>query len=539
VSNFNRNDYKPAPAYAAAALSMVPGVGQIYNGDLSRGFLFLFTGAANFIFMALICRKGSFVEGAKFIATSSHIHVNSVILNCLNALDCRSPQMLLLCLLLGAFTFFCIKDALETELRLRQHETYSAEGLKISEATSGSYILHVLMFAAVLLLGLFLFVPPEIRYQAVEIEFTSEHSKTIKPIASAPPSTKDSAAEGKETKPETKPETKLEEKPEPKLETNSETHLPKPPIPPMPNMNARKLPVLPQPLPAISKSQNSTMVTPLPQPTKATATATSIAANVPQPLSAPSTVLSPFSPAPVPSYSESGRSAAQPGPAPVAISDSRDEGLGPITPAILQDAAPLDSEDYAPQPILSSEAPLTISSFSSSGSAAPEMMSFSTAGFTRISPIVGPIGAPGHEYTTIPPVRYRESAPKVWLSDFPNYGPYMEQLRIKIQRDRISPMSSKRTVVAFKIHLNGELSDLHIVQYSGDDAADKQALKAVENATSSLPPPRAPEMLLWTMPKGSEEHAEIQFTFDNELLTGQVGSVGQVESVRKRTNIDY
>jgi TonB family protein len=523
-------------AYAAAALSMVPGAGQIYNGELSKGFLFFFTGAANIIFISLICCKGSFVDGAKFIATSSHIHVNSVVLNCLNALDCRSPQMLLLCLLLSAFIFFCIKDALETELRLRQHETYSAEGLRINEATSGSYILHVLMFAAMLLLGLFLFVPPEIRYQAIEIEFTSEQSKTIKAIASAPRSTKDSAAEGKETKPETKPEikpeikpeTKPETKPEPKLVTNSETHLPKPPIPPMPNLNARKLTVLPQPLPALSKSQNSAMVTPLPQPTKATATSTE--ANVPQPLIAPSTDPSQFSTAPMPSYSESGMRAAQPGPAPVAISDSRTEGLGPITPIILQEVAPLDSEDSAPQPTPSSVAPLTISWSSSSGTAAPNIMSFSTAGFTRISPIVGPIGAPGHEYTAIPPVRYRESAPRVWLSDFPNYGPYMEQLRIRIQRDRIPPMSSGRIVVVFKIHLNGELSDLHIIQYSDDAAADKQALKAVENATSSLPPPRAPEMLLWTMPKGSEEHTEIQFTFDNESLTGRVGSVGQVGS---------
>ena len=543
VSGFDKTTCRPAPAYVAAALSTVPGLGQIYNGEVRKGFLYFCSGVPSLVLVALICHKGTLVDLAKFIAANSHIHVNSALLNCLNVLDFRSPQTIVLCLLLSAFSFFCIKDALGNELSSQHIELDSGEKLKISEATSGSYILHAVLFAAMLVLGLFIFVPPEIKKQAVEIEFTSEQSETLKPHASESRSKNDSAADNnvkqnptKQNSPATKPQAKLEKK----SETRSETRSPAPPKPPKPGLNACKLTVPPQPLPVLSM-HTPAMVIPIPQPTRATPPPT--VPNLPQPLLALSTIPSPYSPAPLLTDSRPENSAAQadaqptPAPMPVSIFESMAGAPTPMMPASLQDALQQTNDYLAPQPIpiqipmptpipfpIPDDAPWTINSSSFGEQLAPDLMSFSTAGYSRVS-VLRPVAANSYAYTAPPSVRYRESAPKVWLSDFPNYGPYLEQLRLRIKHYRIQPTSSGRVVVSFKIHINGELTDLRVVESNSDFDAEKEALKAVKDATSCIPPPRAPEMILWTMPKGSEEQTEIKFTFEGASLTGQVGSV--------------
>jgi TM2 domain-containing membrane protein YozV len=138
-STFSDQDGRPETDYIAAALSVVPGLGQIYNGESREGILFFCAGAASFMFVTLIWAKGSLVAGAKFLGTNSHIYLNSDALKCLSDLDIRSPQMLLLCLLLSAFIVFCLKDAMEGRLRSRQRKACSTDGLKISEAASASF----------------------------------------------------------------------------------------------------------------------------------------------------------------------------------------------------------------------------------------------------------------------------------------------------------------------------------------------------------------------------------------------------------------
>jgi TM2 domain-containing membrane protein YozV len=553
-SSFDKTTCRQASAYVAAALSTVPGLGQIYNGEVRKGFLYFCSGAPSFVLVALIFHKGTLVDLAKFIAANSHIHVNSTLLNCLNVLDFRSPQTIVLCLLLSAFSFFCIKDALEIELRSQQTELDSSERLKISEATSGSYVLHAVLLAAMLVLGLFIFVPPEIKKQAVEIEFTSEQSETLKPHASASRQKNDTADNNvkqnpiKQNSPAAKPQAKLEKK----LETRSETHSPAPPKPPKPSLHASKLIVPPQPLPALAM-QTPAIITPIPQPTRATPPPT--VPNLPQPLLALSTIPSQYSPAPLLSDSKPANSPAQPdaqpfpSPMPASIFESMTGAPAPIMPAGLQDALQQTSDYLAPQPTpmqtptstslplpipipipIPDDAPWTINSSYFGEQLAPDLMSFSTAGYTRISALRPIAAASSYAYTAPPSVRYRESAPKVWLSDFPNYGPYLEQLRFRIKHYRIQPTSSGRIVVSFKIHVNGELTNLQVDEFNGDFDAEKEALKSVKDATSCIPPPRAPEMILWTMPKGSEEQTEIKFTFEGASLTGQVGSVKSVKN---------
>jgi len=87
----------------------------------------------------------------------------------------------------------------------------------------------------------------------------------------------------------------------------------------------------------------------------------------------------------------------------------------------------------------------------------------------------------------------------------------MADLQRRIKRAWYPPRGeeTRRVVVIFKIHSNGELSHLRLTAPSGSAEADRQAMTAVENA--------APFQHL---PKGASEDADIQFTFDYKVFDG-------------------
>ncbi len=95
-----------------------------------------------------------------------------------------------------------------------------------------------------------------------------------------------------------------------------------------------------------------------------------------------------------------------------------------------------------------------------------------------------------------------------------DFGPYMADLQRRIKRAWFPPKGneSKRVVVIFKVHKNGELSNLRLGTSSGAAIADQAALKAVENA--------APFRKL---PEGAGDDVDIQFTFDYNVFTGGGG----------------
>lgn len=69
-----------------------------------------------------------------------------------------------------------------------------------------------------------------------------------------------------------------------------------------------------------------------------------------------------------------------------------------------------------------------------------------------------------------------------------DFGPYMAKLDHRIKRAWSPPeapggQESKRVVVMFKLGLSGTISDLHIVQSSGDPKLDQSAIKAINAAT--------------------------------------------------------
>lgn len=92
-----------------------------------------------------------------------------------------------------------------------------------------------------------------------------------------------------------------------------------------------------------------------------------------------------------------------------------------------------------------------------------------------------------------------------------DFGPYMADLQRRIKRAWFPPrgQESRKVVVIFKIHSQGELSDLRIERGSGVALADQAALAAVQNAAPFRP-----------LPAGAPAVVDIQFTFDYNVFSG-------------------
>jgi TonB family protein len=87
----------------------------------------------------------------------------------------------------------------------------------------------------------------------------------------------------------------------------------------------------------------------------------------------------------------------------------------------------------------------------------------------------------------------------------------MLDLQRRIKKNWFPPTNteSRRVSVLFRIHTNGELSNLRLEKSCGLASADNAALKAVENAAPFRP-----------LPQGADENVDIQFTFDYNVFRG-------------------
>ena len=559
ILTYNGDRLRSEEVLTAAALSVVPGLGQIYNGEVRKGILFFCAGAASVFFLLMICLKNLLLAGAHYLGSNLHVRLNPGVLDCLYNLDMRSPQMLLLSVLLATFTLFCLKDAVHARQHLSKKAIYANEALAISEAASGSYLFHALTFASMFLLVLFLFVPPDSKKQITEIVFEPESVKTTKPVvtavrtpvnsqnggkarpkpavntpqaaqapaAKAPPKQPAPPAKPAEEKAEKAPKSEAKKIPEQKVEpnktevkTSKEPDAPKPPIPQFETPRPSKLPALaPAPTPNLTKTTNATPTPPILQPTK-TSSATSTT-TAPQPLlaMAPPSLFG-TTPAPVAS-SNSGKTAPMPGPAPAHSKSSSSNGAGPSIPAIHQDAGQ-QSGAAAPQPIPSSDGP---SHFKSGKDAAAPQPHGAPAGATgHNSPVsiggpvvLGPKDGLKKGADASPDVSNEDRPTSRAGKELPNYAIYMQELQRRIKRSWFPPRAaeSKKTIVIFTIHQNGEISNVKLFRSSGDSRSDDAAIKAVENAAPFR-----------ELPPNSEDTIDVQFTFDYNLFMGKSSGSG-------------
>lgn len=103
-----------------------------------------------------------------------------------------------------------------------------------------------------------------------------------------------------------------------------------------------------------------------------------------------------------------------------------------------------------------------------------------------------------------------------------DYGPYMAKVQRTIKRNWLPPKQkqNKISLVRFKIHYDGQISNLKLSTGSGDDEYDKAGLAAVE-ATAKLDP----------LPEGAPDAVDIEFAFAYNIYSPpRVKATGPLKS---------
>ena len=185
-----------------ALFSIIPGVGQLYNGKTTKGILFLIA-----TFVSLLILYGSInpsytLEFALFILAiikfllsfifKFEIHPSPAAEFLMNSIKFGGSFSTLLVITISSFVIYSMVDAyLDAEKSLQKfdYKIISTDStiFRFSESTTSSYILHSLFFALLFLTSLFLVIPSPKKEQITEIEFILPQVESKKP---PPPETK-------------------------------------------------------------------------------------------------------------------------------------------------------------------------------------------------------------------------------------------------------------------------------------------------------------------------------------------------------------
>jgi TonB family protein len=518
----------PRDPNTAALMSLIPGLGQLYNGQTRKGVLFLFVDVINLMAFLLFIFTNSIVQGVSDFGDAHHVSPNPSLKYALLQLHLGSAPSLVLVGFMVAFVAFAMRDAYDNAAHMHRRSLYPEFVMEMPEATSGSYLAHFVVLAFSFTLAFFFLIPPPPSRQVTDIEFIQNQPKVEHKVQAPRRAQHNSENAGKHEKKEVTPPSpapKAPSTPQPKAApqpkpVQQSKPTPQPTPRPTPQPTPRPTPT-PSPHPSPSPSPHpSPSPTPHPSPTPSPSPRPNPA---PTPFVHPSASPSPNpSPSPAPSLSHGSPSptpaprvgagpgaGAAPGPAPVAVAmGSGSSGGSPSpTPVPVGGGSTTRGGGGGPAP---APAPsrAAYSHGGGGGSSGPVL---------AVAPSVprsqgggGGEGMRGNPDANSNP----NKAPSVAAQADVDFGPYMADLQRRIKRAWFPPKGneSKRVVVVFKVHKGGELSNLRLVTSSGVAIADKAALQAVENAAPFR-----------TLPPGASDDVDIQFTFDYNVFAGGGG----------------
>ncbi len=345
----------------AGFMSILPGLGQIYNGETRKGYLFLGAGAINFAIFIFLVFNSQILGAIGSFGQSFNIAPNKQLIGSMIQMSMGSPVSLVLMGLFISFIAYSMRDAYDHAARLQRKHIYADAVMEFPEATSGSYLMHACLMATCLILAFFFLIPPPPRVQVTDIEFIQNQEEAKKERKYKKKAEKHSEDRGKHN-----PEKKVTPpSPAPKAAAQPQKQAtPQPQKQPSPQPQKQPSP---QPM-----KQPSPQPKPSPAPSPAPA---------PRPEPRPSPT-----PSPTPRPSPSPRPAPSPTPRPMAnITPSPSPSPTPSpSPAKMPFAmpnpfaAPVSSPKSAPSPVA---APITMGKVGAPQAAAPRMaMASSNAG---------------------------------------------------------------------------------------------------------------------------------------------------------------
>ncbi len=155
----------------ASSLSVIPGLGQIYNSEPRKGLLFLLVGITNILLLGLLSWSKQLVDSLSALGNELNIRPNGDIVSALSNFHPGSPSMTLLMILFLAFIGYAMRDAYDRAKVVRRNSIYAPVVMHMDEASSGSYLFHAALMATLVVFAFFFLLPTAPKAQVTVIEF--------------------------------------------------------------------------------------------------------------------------------------------------------------------------------------------------------------------------------------------------------------------------------------------------------------------------------------------------------------------------------
>ena len=184
----------PEP-FLAAIYSIIPGIGQLYNGKTKKGILFLFATFISLLMLFASLHPSSTLDFALVILALARFLLGFVFKFefepspaaefLMNSIKFGGSFSTSLILTIVAFVLYSMSDAYMDAEKALQHFDYKiittdSTIFRFSESTASSYIIHSIAFALLFLVSLFLVIPSK-HEQITEIEFILPQIESKKP----------------------------------------------------------------------------------------------------------------------------------------------------------------------------------------------------------------------------------------------------------------------------------------------------------------------------------------------------------------------
>ena len=429
---FERRPKGPEPL-ACAFYSIVPGIGQLYNGKTKKGILFLCASFISLLILYGTVHPASTLQFALFCLVILKFTVGLIFKFeyepspaaefLMNSIKFGGSFSTLLLITIVSFVLYSMVDAyMDAEKALQKFDqkiiSTDSTMFRFSESTASSYIIHSIVFSSLFLISLFLVIPTKEREQITEIEFIMPQIESKKP----PP-------------PETKRRSSVQS-------IDQGKHIPKKEITPAQPSRPPSPPPVPRPKPVQQIALKPPAPVPLPKPK--------------------------IIPKPVPRITEQ-EALVQAPPRPAPIAPQTEEEV---------------PEKNVPQP--TQETPDT----ALRGVQAQIVVSPRIPGVGG----AGTLGAAGNPPPNPYPNAPNSLAAKKDINFGPYMEDLQRRIKRAWRPPRGN--ESKRVIVTFKLNRTGQLSDLILKVPSGLDVANKAALIAVQTAAPFPPLPHgAPDIV--------------------------------------------
>ncbi len=155
-------------------MSVIPGLGQLYNGETGKGILFLSVALSNgFALLSLACNNFA-LKLICPVAALFHMQPNWAAAKPLDPGQLGSPFYLIYLGLILSFAAFAARDAYDHALVRLRGRSYPRFFLGLPEAASGSYLVHFAVMASFLVMILFVVTPQPPKEQITDIQLVRE-----------------------------------------------------------------------------------------------------------------------------------------------------------------------------------------------------------------------------------------------------------------------------------------------------------------------------------------------------------------------------